>query len=82
MTYRHAESAYPQDVAWAIVQIPASGFVTVSIDSGVRFVTSPDTPLPYRVVFVPLDRENGGEIQWRGRSRRAATGSTGGRSSG
>lgn len=67
LTYRHDESAYPQDVGWTTVEIPENGFATVAIDSGVRFVTAPDTPLPYKVVFVPLDREDGAEIEWKGK---------------
>ncbi|SMD05766.1 Ca-activated chloride channel family protein [Desulfocicer vacuolatum DSM 3385] len=42
------------DVIWGKFKVLEHGFTTVSIDSGIKFIYTPDTPAPYAIIFVNL----------------------------
>lgn len=51
------------EVNWGAVTVPEGDFVSVAIDSGVKFSVTEGTPAPYLIGFVELD--SGAEYSWR-----------------
>ena len=64
LRYRQSEHAHSPSL-WGPVEVPAEGFATFVVDSGVRFVPQDQMPPPYKVFFVDLD--TGEEISWSGK---------------
>lgn len=63
VVYRQTEHGHT-DLVWGKITVPEQGFATINIDSGVKFIVPPNTPLPYQVYFINL--ETGEEMIWSG----------------
>lgn len=61
--YRQTEHSY-STIPLGEVTVPESGFVNVTINSGVKFVPQADAKPPYKAIFVHLD--SGKEFVWYG----------------